>query len=226
LPAPARAHYVRRLDGVRDSVVTLGSMVDKAIDRAGMALEARDFFLARRVIREDLQINQLRFAIEQAVLELLATQQPMASDLRFLTGVLHIVSDLERMGDHARSVARLVIRLGTEPPPGGLVQVRQMAALCRDRMRRALDAFVGRDCSLAAGVAAEDTQTDALQDEVYAELLGIMISDPATIAPATYLLWVAHNLERIGDHITNVCERTIFTVTGRMEEINVAKRDL
>jgi phosphate transport system protein len=211
---------------VRDAVLTLGSMVDKAIDRAGQALEARDFFLARRVIREDLQVNQVRFQIEQAVVELLATQQPMASDLRFLTGVLHIAADLERMGDHARSVARLVIRLGAEPPPGGLVQVRQMTALCRDRLRRALDAFVGRDCALAAGVAAEDAQTDALQDEVYAEVLGIMISDPATIAPATYLLWVAHNLERIGDHITNVCERTIFTATGRMEEINVAKREL
>lgn len=219
----SRARFTHQLEEVRDAVLTMGSMVDKAIERAMESLRRRDLELAQRVIREDQQINRFRFDVEQSTLLLLATQQPMASDLRFLASVLHIVTDLERMGDHARSISRLVLKLGTEPPLTPLGDLPRMADSCRDRLRRALDAFVARDADAARQIAEEDSAVDELQDAVYRELLSIMLADQAVITRATYLLWVAHNFERIGDHVTNLCERVIFTVTGHMEELNVAK---
>jgi phosphate transport system protein len=220
-----RQEFVHRLDEVRDAVLNLGSMADKAVDRAVDALRARDLTMARRVIREDQQINQQRFDVEQSAILLMATQQPMASDLRFLAGVLHIATDLERMGDHARSIARLAIKLGDEPPLKPLIDIPKMGALCHDRLRGALDALVDRDPDLARRVAEGDAETDRLQDAVYEELLEIMTRDPAAITRATYLLWVTHNLERVGDHITNICERVIYILTGHMEELNVLRGD-
>lgn len=218
-----RVEFVHRLDETRDAVLTLGSMVDKAIDRAVDALRRRDFKLAEQVIKDDQLINLQRYDIEHSAMLLMATQQPMASDLRFLASVLHIVTDLERMGDHARSIARLSIKLGDEPPLKPLIDIPKMAQLSHDRLHGALDALVGRDAELAHRVAEQDAETDRLQDQIYRELLEFMTRDPSTITRATYLLWVAHNLERIGDHITNVCERVIFMVTGHLEELNVNK---
>src|SRR5262249_24424175 len=152
-------------------------------------------------------VNQQRFDIEQSALLLLATRQPMAGDLRFLAAVLHIATDLERMGDHARSIARLTIRLGDEPSLKPFIDIPKMADLSHDRLRAALDALVTRDVELATRTAALDAETDRLQDAVYDELLDIMARDPSTTTRAMYLLWVTHNLERIGDHITNICER-------------------
>jgi phosphate transport system protein len=220
-----RQEFTHRLDEVRDAVLTLGSMVDKAIDRSVEALRARDLTEAKRIVREDRLINQQRFDVEQSAVLLMATQQPMASDLRFLAGVLHLATDLERMGDHARSIARLTIKLGDEPPPKPLIDIPKMAALAHDRLREALDALVTRDPELAKRVAAQDAETDRLQDAVYQELLQIMTRDPSTVTRATSLLWIAHNLERIGDHITNICERVIYILTGHMEELNVMRGD-
>lgn len=220
-----RVRFIHQLEEVRDAVLTMGSMVDKAIDRAIDGLRRRDLVLAERIIREDQQINRQRFDIEQSALMLIATQQPLASDLRFLASVLHIVTDLERMADHARGIARLTLRLGKEPPLKPLVDLPRMATLCRERLHRTLDAFATRDADAAYAIAATDVETDALHDTVYRDLLNIMITDPATITRATYLLWVAHDLERIGDHITNMCERIIFTVTGQMEELSVARSE-
>ena len=220
-----RQEFVHRLDEVRDSVLNLGSRVDKAVDLAVHALTSRDFNTARRIIRNDQQINQQRFDVEQSAILLMATQQPMASDLRFLAGVLHIATDLERMGDHARSIARLAIKLGDEAPLKPLIDIPRMGALCHDRLRGVMDAFVDRDPELAHRVAERDAETDRLQDAVYEELLGVMTRDPSTVTRATYLLWVAHNLERVGDHITNICERVIYILTGHMEELNVLRGD-
>lgn len=220
-----RQEFAHRLDEVRDQVLTLGSMVDKAIDRSMDALGSRNLGVAKKVVRDDQLINQLRYDIEQSALLLLATQQPMASDLRFLASVLHIVTDLERMGDHARSIARLTIKLGDEPPLKPLAELPQMAALSHDRLRGTLDALVARDPELAQRVAEQDAETDRLQDVVYEALLAVMTADPSTVTRATYLLWVAHNLERVGDHITNICERVIFAVTGHMQELNVERGD-
>jgi phosphate transport system protein len=218
-----RSDFFRRLDELRDAVLTMGSMVDKAIDRAVDALRRRDLAQAQQVIEGDSTINHQRFDIEQSALLLLATQQPMASDLRFLATVLHIATDLERMGDHARGIARLCLMLGDEPPIKPMVAIPQMAELCRGRLRRALDAFVDRDCDAARAIADEDAEIDQLRLTTFQELLNTMIHDPSTVTRATYLLWVAHNLERIGDHVTNICERIIFAVTGHMEELNVVR---
>jgi phosphate transport system protein len=190
--------FVHQLEEVRDSVLTMGSMVDKAVDYAVDALRRRDAFTMQRIIKDD---------------------RLMASDLRFLASVLHITTDLERMGDHARSIARLGLKLGAEPPLKLPAELQRMADLCRDRLRRALDAFVARDADAAQLIASQDTATDEMQDAIYRDLLQVMLDDPSAIRRATHLLWVAHNVERIGDHITNVCERVIFTVTGQMEEL-------
>ena len=220
-----RQAFGHRLDAVRDAVLTLGGAVDAAVDRAVAALRARDLPTARQLIRDDQKINQQRFDVEQSAILLIATQQPMASDLRFLAGVLHIATDLERMGDHARSIARVTVRLGAAPPPTPLSDLPAMAALCHERLVGVLDALATRDPERALAVAKRDAETDRLQAAVYAELLGIMTRDPATVTRATYLLWVAHDLERVGDHITNICERTIYIVTGRMEELSVERGD-
>ena len=219
-----RVRFVHQLEEVRDGVLTMGSMVDKAIDYALDALLRRDFHLAERVIRDDRHINRQRFDIEQSALLLLATQQPMASDLRFLASVLHITTDLERMGDHAQGISRLCIKLGQEPPLKPPPELPQMGEHCRNRLRRALDSFVARDAEAAQEVAAQDAVTDALQDATYRQLIETMIADPDAIRRATYLIWVAHNVERIGDHITNVCERVIYAVTGHMEELTEGPR--
>jgi phosphate transport system protein len=214
-----RVRFIHQLEEVRDSVLTMGSMVDKAIDSALDALQRRDAHLAQRVIREDRQINRQRFDIEQSALLLLATQQPMASDLRFLAAVLHIVTDLERMGDHARGICRLALKLRDEPPLRLPAELPRMADLSRDRLRRVLDAFVARDADAAQAIAAEDRATDELQQAVYHDMLQVMLADPGAIARATYMIWVTHNVERVGDHITNVCERIVYAVTGTMSEL-------
>jgi phosphate transport system protein len=233
-----RPQYVRQLDDLRDAVLGLGSMAEKAIDRAGDALQRRDVILARCVERDDRVLNRQRLEIEEAAHLLLATQQPTAGDLRFLTGVLHIATDLERIGDHARGVAHLTVKLtlaqtATGEPlvaaAGPVPEIPALVALVRTRLRGALDAFLQRDPHLARRVAAEDAEVDRLQDAAYDRLLGgIKGAHPPHSEPgaaegaeaATYLLWVVHNLERSGDHVTNICERIIFTATARMEELD------
>ena len=218
-----RASFDRQLTALRDDVLILGSMVDKAIDRSVEALKRRDRSEAESIISDDFKINRKRFEIEEQCLLLLATQQPMASDLRVIATALSIITDLERMGDHAEGIAKINLMMGDEPLLKPLVDIPQMSVKARDMLRRSLDAFVARDAAGARALAAEDDDVDALYDRVYKELLEYMIKDPSTITRATHLLWVAHNLERIADRVTNICERIVFMVTGRMEEINVSK---
>lgn len=199
-------------------VLTLGSMVEKAILRSVDALRTQDASIARRVIEDDSQINALRFAVEERALLLIATQQPLVHDLRTIAAVLSIVTDLERMGDHAEGTATISLMIGDEPLLKPLMDIPRMAETATDMLRRALLAFADQDVVAARRVAAEDDAVDALYNQVYRELLTFMIGDPRTIHQATLLLWAAHNLERIGDRVTNICERVIFTETGRMQE--------
>lgn len=199
-------------------VLTLGSMVEKSIQRSVDALRTRDASLARRVIEDDAQVNALRFAIEDRALLLIATQQPLVHDLRTIAAVLNIITDLERMGDHAEGTATISLMIGDEPLLKPLLDVPRMAEAVTDMLRRALLAFTDSDTVAARRVAAEDDAVDALYNQVYRELLTFMLGDPRTIHQATLLLWAAHNLERIGDRVTNICERVIFTETGRMQE--------
>ncbi|MBI2862034.1 MAG: phosphate signaling complex protein PhoU [Chloroflexi bacterium] len=218
-----RPSFDRALRDLQDEVLVLGSMVDKAIERSIEALERLDQQAAREVIQDDLKINQKRFQIEDQVIELIARQQPMARDLRTIVAVLHIIVDLERIGDHAEGIGKIVLMHGGQPLLKPLIDIPRMADRARDMLRRSLSAFIERDADAAKRIAAEDDEVDALYDQVYRELLTFMIKDPRTIDRATWLLWVAHNLERIADRATNICERVVYEVTGRMEEINVSK---
>jgi phosphate transport system protein len=215
-----RSGFHRELERLQDEVLVLGSMVEKAVTRSVDALRARDTASARALRAEDVLINRKRFEIEEAALLQIATQQPMASDLRRLAAILHIVTDLERMGDYAAGIAQICVEIGDEPHIKPLIDIPRMAEKAVSMLRRSLDAFVERDVAAAEAIAAEDDEVDALYQQVYRELLTIMLANPRTIDQATHLLWVAHNLERVADRVQNICERVIFVVTGRMQELS------
>jgi phosphate transport system protein len=198
-------------------------MTEKAIMRSIEVLKKRDQEAARQIIADDLKINRQRFEIEEECIQLVATQQPMAGDLRTIVAVLHIIVDLERMADHAEGIARITLMMGDEPLLKPLIDVPRMAEKGVSMLRRSLEAFVNWDAETARRICDEDDEVDGLYDQVYRELLTYMIADPTTINRATNLLWVAHNLERIADRVTNICERVVYMVTGRMEEMNVSK---
>ena len=218
-----RARFTSELRAIQDDVVSLGRMVGVAIDQSVEALKGRDTDLARMVIHNDIAINARRFAIEERCMKLLATQAPLAVDLRFIASALNIITDLERMGDHAEGICKINIMLGEEPLVKPLVDIPRMAAKANDMLSRSLEALVARDIEKAKAVSHEDDEVDALHDQVVRELISFMIEDPRTIQRALYLTWVSHNLERIADRVTNICERVVYIVTGEMEEINASK---
>jgi phosphate transport system protein len=216
----SRSGFHRELERLQDEVLVLGSMVEKAVTRAVDALRARDVGAARAIEAEDVLINRKRFEIEEAALLQIATQQPMASDLRRLAAILHIVTDLERMGDYAAGIAHICVEIGDQPHIKPLIDIPRMAEKAVSMLRRSLDAFIERDVAAAEAIANEDDEVDSLYQQVYRELLTIMLANPRTIGQATQLLWVAHNLERVADRVQNICERVVFVVTGRMREFS------
>lgn len=218
-----RATFHKKLREIQDDVLAMGSMVEKATNRSIEALKKRDLDMAREIIDDDLKINGKRFDIEEKCIELIATQQPMASDLRAIICVLNIVTEIERIGDHAGGIAKIVIMIGDEPPLKPLIDVPRMADKTNDMLHRSLDAFINRDADAARNIVAEDDEVDNLYDQVFRELLTFMVEDPRTITRATRLIWVAHNLERSADRVTNICERVVYMVTGKMEEIGASK---
>lgn len=211
-----REDFDRDLRMLKDDLLVLGSMVEKAITRAVQALKVRDLETSEEVVREDDYIDHLRFEIEERCVNLIATQQPMAGDLRTLISILHIAVELERMGDYAEGIAKISLAMGDEPPVKPLIDIPRMAALAIDMLRRSLDALVNRDVVAATAVCNDDDEVDAIYDQIYRELLTFMIEDPKTIRRATYLLWVGHDLERIADRATNIAERVIYLVTGKL----------
>ena len=218
-----RSGLDRQLRMLQDEVVMMGGMVEKSIARALDALMRRDLEASHQVVREDDYIDSKRFEIEEQCIDLIATQQPMAGDLRILISMLHITVELERMGDYAEGIARINILMGNEPLVKPLIDIPLMAERASAMLRRSLYALVNRDTVAALQVCNDDDEVDALYDQVYKDLLVYMIRDPETIQRATYLLWVAHDLERIADRATNLAERVVYLVTGKMEEINVSK---
>ncbi len=203
---------------LKDELVVLGSMVEEAILGSVEALKKRDVEASRRIYDTDAQINTRRFAIEERVMILIATQQPMARDLRLLASILEVAGELERMGDYAKGIATINIRLGDQPLLKPLIDIPRMAQKATDMLHRALDAFVREDAETARAIPAEDDEVDELYHQVYRELMTFVLSDPAAIQRANWLLWAAHNLERVADRVTNICERTIFIVTGTIRE--------
>ncbi|HEX8600578.1 MAG TPA: phosphate signaling complex protein PhoU [Chloroflexia bacterium] len=217
-----RDQFHLELQHLQDELLVMSSMVEKAIDRSVASLKARDTTLAQRVVGEDRAINQQRFGIEEGCLLLIARQQPMASDLRVLAAILNIITDLERMGDHASGIAKITLMIGNESPLKPLIDIPRMSQIASEMLRGSLSAFVARDVAEAQRIAARDDEVDQLYEQVYRELLTFMMADPGTIDRATHLLWAAHNLERIADRVTNICERVLFLVTGRMVEIQTS----
>ena len=214
----SRAALDAGLAGLQRDLRGLGSLVDVAIDRSVDALARLDPDAARTVVADDARVNALRFRIEEDAIHIIATQQPIAGDLRLIVAVLSILPELERMGDYCVGIAKIVILHDGRPLLKPLVDVPRMAAVCRALLGEALDAFIARDAEKARAVAARDDEVDRLYDQVYRELLTFMLNDPRTIDRATWLIWVAHNLERIGDRVQNICERTVYEVTGEMRE--------
>lgn len=209
-----REGFARQLRELQETVLMLGSMAAKAVDRSIAALKERNASLAEAVIANDRQIDELSSSIEERALLLIATQQPLASDLRVIAAVLAINGELERIGDYAEGIAKLTLLSLDEPPLKPLIDLPRMASLALEMLHRSLDAFIAHDGASAQTIWREDDVIDALRDQIYRELLTYMIADPTTITRATHLLWITHNLERIADRVTNICERISYLVTG------------
>ncbi len=218
-----RTAFHKKLREVQDDVLAMVSMVEKATSRSIEALKERDLDKAHEIVADDPKINRKRFDIEEKCVQLIATQQPMASDLRTIICVLNIITEIERIGDHAEGIAKIVVMIGDEPPLKPLIDIPRMAQKVNDMLHRSLDALINRDADAARRIAAEDDEVDNLYDQVFRELLTFMAEDPKTITRATRLIWVAHNLERSADRVTNICERVVYMVTGKMEEIGASK---
>jgi phosphate transport system protein len=215
-----RKTFETEIKTVKDDVLLLGSMVEKSILDSVEALKKRDLKASEKILADDRLINQKRFDIEHQLMILIATQQPMAHDLRLLASTMEIISELERMGDYAKGIGNINIRMGDQPLLKPLIDVPRMAQKGVDMLHRALTAFVNEDIETARSIPVEDDEVDALYNQVYRELMTYVIADPTTIERANWLLWVAHNLERVADRVTNICERTVFIVTGELTEIN------
>jgi phosphate transport system protein len=217
-----REQYVHQLEDLRGNVVGMASMVDKAMTNAVVALTQRDVPLAQKVMVEDRAINEYRWRTEEQALLLIATQAPMAKDLRTIAAVIHIVTDLERMADHAAGTAKIAIQTADRAPLKPLVDIPRMSEIARSMLHDAITAFIEDDEAAARGIVARDDEVDVLYEQVYRELLTFMLADPTTIDQATHLLWAAHNLERIADRVTNICERVVYAATGQLEELAVS----
>jgi phosphate transport system protein len=214
-----RKTFEIEIQQVKDDVLVLGSMVEQAILGSVEALKKRDIKASEKLFEDDKEINAKRFEIENKLMVLIATQQPMAHDLRLLASCMEIISELERMGDYAKGISNINIRMGDLPLLKPLIDVPRMAQIGVDMLHRALTAFVNEDVVTAKTIPVEDDEVDALYNQVYRELMMLVIQDPKVIERANWLLWVAHNLERVADRVTNICERTVFIATGEMAEI-------
>ena len=214
----SRSILDQELAKVRDNILRLTSMVDTAIDQAMTALRGRDVSLAQKVIASDIDINHLRYEIEEECLRILATQAPTATDLRTVVAAIHVAVELERMGDYASGIARLVARMEEEAEIDTLHKLPKMAKRARQMVQESIKAYVDRDAELAHVLIKQDDKIDKQYNKLFRETLEEM-QDDDYIRRATFLLWAGHNLERIGDRATNIAERVIFMLTGEYVEI-------
>jgi phosphate transport system protein len=210
----------RAIDDLLAEVVDQSSMVEKSLNEAVRALKSQDIGQAKLIYDADRQINKKHFDIEESVITLIATQQPMARDLRLLTAILEVTTELERMGDYAKGIARITVRIGQKELLPPIRHILPMTEVCVDMLHRAVKAFVERDADSARSIPKEDDQVDDFFNTIYRELMDQMIANPGSVDQANHLLWIAHNLERVADRVTNVCERIVFVVTGEMLEMD------
>jgi len=219
-PARTRGAFETQLGSVREDLLKMGALVKDAVARAVRSLADQDLDLAQAVIDGDEVVDNLEKEVEQKCLMLLALQQPMAADLRFIGTALKTVTDLERMADHAVDIAKIALRIGHEPHVKPLIDIPRMADLVEGMLDDGLQAFIGRDADRAIEVAGRDDQVDHLYGQVFRELLTYMLEDPRTIRQATHLLFAAQHLERVGDHVTNLAEWVLYLVRGELRDLN------
>ncbi len=217
----------RKIQNLREEILILNSMVENAIIESVQALKKRDLAAARRIYLEDMAINQKRYELENDTITTIALQQPiMGRDLRLLASILEVVGELERMGDYAKGIAKIALILGDQPPVKPLIDIPRMAELTVSMLHRAVSAFIRLDAEQARQIPPEDDEIDNLYNQVYRELVTVMFNDPSTIDRANYLMWVAHNLERVADRVTNICERTVYAVSGEMKEFSASDDEI
>jgi phosphate transport system protein len=214
-----RATFEAELNFLKDELLLLGNLVEQQIMDSVDAFKKRDVNTSKEVVEKDLKVNSKRYAIEEQVLITIATQQPMAHDLRLLASILEIAGELERIGDYAKGIGTINIRMGEQELIVPLIKIPVMAEKCARMLHEAVNAFINEDLEKAKSIPLEDDEVDKLYNEVYNALLKLVAKDENSIERISWILWVAHNLERVADRVTNICERTIFTVTGELKEI-------
>ncbi len=215
---PTRRTFEFEIQELKDEIILIGSMVEQAMLASVEALKNRDMESSAKVIAGDALINEKRFALENRVMILIATQQPMARDLRVIASILEVISELERMGDYAKGIGIINMRMGDQPLLKPLIDIPLMVVKGTSMLHRAILAFVNEDAETASLIPQEDDEVDNLYNQVYRELMTYVIADPKSIERANWLLWAAHNLERFADRVTNICERTVFVATGEYRE--------
>jgi phosphate transport system protein len=214
-----RKTFENEIQHLKDEIILMGSMVEQSLLDSVEALKKRDVEASKEIVQRDSVVNEKRFHLENEVMIIIATQQPMARDLRVLASILEVISELERMGDYAKGIGVINVRMGNEALLKPLVDIPRMAEVGVSMLHRALAAFINEDVETARAIPHEDDLVDELYIQIYRELMTFIMADPKNIERANWLLWVAHNLERFADRVTNICERTIFIVTGELTEI-------
>ena len=218
-----REIFFKLLGECKDEVLVMGGQVEKALGRSVEALKKRDLTQGHQIIADDNQINEKRFEIEKKCIKLIAEQKPDAGELNAIVAILNIITELERIGDYAAGIAKIVIMIGDEPPLKPLIDIPRMCDITVEMIHNGLKAFMENDAKGAVQVIGMDEVVDSMYDQIFRELLMFMMTNPKTINRATRLIWAAHDIERAADRATNICERVVYTVTGKMEEIGASK---
>ena len=215
----------RQIHVLQEELLLLGSMVEQAMLGAVDALKRRDIEASRQIYEADHLVNEKRYALENAIIITMATQAPIARDLRLMTAILEVNTELERMGDYAKGIAKISLRLGDQPVQTRMADLCNMADLSVSMLHRALRAFMDQNATLAYQIAREDDQVDALYNQIYRDLIVQMVAQPASIDHTSLLMWVIHDLERMADRVTNICERTVFIATGELMELDTDREE-
>jgi phosphate transport system protein len=221
----ARKLFTQKIQNIKDEVLLLGSMVEDAVIKAVQSLKQRNVNLAKQIYQHDIELNDKRFTIENAILILIATQQPMARDLRQLASMLDVISELERMGDYAKGIAKVAIKLENVDLKIPIKEIETMAELAVAMLHKSLTAFISEDAQTASQIPYDDDAVDKLYEDIYHQAVDLMMHNPQNVDNANLVIWVGHNLERLADRVTNICERTVFIATGELMELEVDEEE-
>ncbi len=221
----SRKLFAQKIQNIKDEVLLLGSMVEDAVVKSVQSLKMKDVKLAKKIYQHDIELNDKRFAIENAILIVIATQQPMARDLRQLAAMLDVISELERMGDYAKGIAKVAIKIHDIDLDIPIREIEKMSELAISMLHKALTAFILEDSRTASQIPYDDDAVDHLYEDIYHKAVDIMMKDPQNIDNSNLIMWVGHNLERLADRVTNICERTVFIATGELMELEVDEDD-